>query len=300
MNSKYECYISDEIEKLTSKSRFRTLQKNSEYRVNLSSNDYLSIAKNQSFIEEFNHTVTKKDYYTSSSSRLLTGNSLYYELVEEQLNVLFGKQSLVFNSGYHANLGIIPAVAGRKDIIFSDRLNHASIIDGCLLSGATIVRFRHCDYQHLEELLIEKREHYNHCFIISESLFSMDGDCADVTKLVELKNKYDAVLYIDEAHSFGVYGESGAGICAMNNMVSEVDIIVGTFGKAAGSLGAFAIISPLMREFLINKARSLIYSTALPPLILKWTLFILEKFSDLTDVRNDLIDKGIFFMLPML
>ncbi|HBD95170.1 MAG TPA: 8-amino-7-oxononanoate synthase, partial [Spirochaetia bacterium] len=140
MNSKYECYISDEIEKLTSKSRFRTLQKNSEYRVNLSSNDYLSIAKNQSFIEEFNHTVTKKDYYTSSSSRLLTGNSLYYELVEEQLNVLFGKQSLVFNSGYHANLGIIPAVAGRKDIIFSDRLNHASIIDGCLLSGATIVR----------------------------------------------------------------------------------------------------------------------------------------------------------------
>jgi 8-amino-7-oxononanoate synthase len=212
------------------------------------------------------------------SSRLLTGNHPEYGEVEKLLADRYGKErALVFASGYHANLGILSCIAGRGDAIFSDRLNHASLIDGMRLSGAAWFRYHHLDTDHLAQLLRENRSKFRNAFIVSESVFSMDGDLADLRRLVRLKHEHDAVLMVDEAHAFGVFGDSGLGVCETDGCVSEIDIIVGTFGKAAGSFGAFCVTDGDLGDFLVNHARTLIFATALPPINLAWTRWILAE-----------------------
>jgi len=215
---------------------------------------------------------------TSSSSRLLTGNHPLYDQLEKVLALLYGRESaMVFNSGYHANIGILPALCNRHDLVLSDRLNHASIIDGMKIAEAPYQRYRHRDYEHLEELLSEARGKYRQIFIVSESVFSMDGDLADLSRLVALKEKYEAFLIVDEAHGVGVFGERGLGLCETAGMVQQIDIITGTFGKALASTGAFAVMSSLVREYLLNTMRSFIFTTALPPAILGWSLLTLNR-----------------------
>ena len=256
-------------------------EKNIYYRgkklLNLSSNNYLNFADNEKITKEFLDTVGYKYSLGSASSRLLTGTLPVYKELESLLSGLYKKEAaLIFNSGYHANVGISSALNQKGDVIFSDKLNHASIIDGMRLSEGKFFRFPHNNMEALEHLIKRERENYNNAFIITESVFSMDGDIADLEKIVELKKKYNCYLIIDEAHAFGVFGENGLGIAESLGIIDDIDLIVGTFGKAVGSMGAFVVGSKVFIDFLINKSRPFIFSTALPPICIAFSKWVIE------------------------
>ncbi|MDE6452405.1 MAG: 8-amino-7-oxononanoate synthase [Odoribacter sp.] len=260
--------------------------------LNLSSNDYLGLSTNPRLIEEFRaETDFMALAYSAASSRLLSGNHQYYPLLEDDLAGLYEKEAaLVFNSGYHANIGILPALSGKRDLIVADKLVHASIIDGLRLSDAQMVRYRHLDYEHLQNILAQHREEYENVFIVTESVFSMDGDVVDLQQLCEIKKEFDAFLYVDEAHAIGVRGTNGLGCCEEQACIEDIDFIVGTFGKAFASMGAFVVCEELFREYLVNTQRSLIFTTALPPINVAWTRFILNRMPDFYDLRMKLSD----------
>jgi 8-amino-7-oxononanoate synthase len=223
---------------------------------------------------------------SSCSSRLLTGNSTSYTQLEDYLAQLYNREAaLVINSGYHANIGILPALMDKNDLVLADKLVHASIIDGLKLTEAKVIRYRHNDLEQLQDILEKGRTHYKNVIIVTESVFSMNGDTADIQKLVELKNKYDALLYVDEAHAVGVYGKQGLGLCDTSDTTSHIDFIVGTFGKALASQGAFVICDRIMKVYLVNTMRSLIFTTALPPISLQWTLYVMNKIKEMENER---------------
>jgi 8-amino-7-oxononanoate synthase len=182
--------------------------------------------------------------------------------------------ALVFNSGHAANTGIIPALVGRGDVVFSDRLNHASIVDGILLSGARLVRYPHNDYETLASLM--EKHAKGRSLIVTDGVFSMDGDIAPLDELVTLKQRYGALLMVDDAHGSGVLGERGRGSAELLGVGNDVDIQMGTFGKALGSFGAYVAVSAELRDLLINRARSFIFSTSLPPSVLAASLAAVE------------------------
>ena len=264
---------------------------NGQSLLNLSSNDYLGLGDDKPMLAGYVKEFSATDHaMTSSSSRLLTGNHPLYDQLEQALATLYNREAaLVFNSGYHANIGMLPALSGRHDLVLSDRLNHASIIDGMKIAEAPYQRFRHRDYDHLEELLAGAADRYRQIFIVTESVFSMDGDLADLARLVALKEKYGALLIVDEAHGVGVFGEQGLGLCETTGMVQKIDIITGTFGKALASTGAYAVMNSLVREYLLNTMRSVIFTTALPPVILGWSLLTLSRQSAMARERQDLL-----------
>ena len=239
--------------------------------VNFSSNDYLGLASHprvkaaaQAAIEEF--------HASAGSSRLICGNLEVHERLESQLaRFKQTETALVFSSGYVANLGIITALFGVGDQIFSDALNHASIIDGCRLSRAQVFVYRHGDLNHLEELL-RKAPTARRRLLVSDGVFSMDGDVADLPGLATLATAHDCLLMLDEAHATGVLGSTGRGtiehFVERGQLVAGkqyVDLAMGTLSKALGSFGGFVACSASLRELLINKARSFIFATALPP-----------------------------------
>ena len=227
----------------------------------------------------------------ATSSRLLTGSSYVFAKLECVLAALLRKdKALIFNSGYHANTGILSALASKNDVIFSDKLNHASIIDGIKLSEAKMFRYKHLDYNHLETLLKEHRDEYDTAIIVSESLFSMDGDIADLNKLVELKKKYNAILLVDEAHAFGVFGEKALGLAEEQGVLKDIDLFIATFGKAVGSVGAFCAGHDVLINYLINKCRPLIFSTALPDINVAFSYcMITEIIPNLKKERKELL-----------
>ena len=245
--------------------------------LNLSSNNYLNFADNKLYTEEFLNDGGDQYSYGSASARLLTGTLPVYKELETLLCDMYGKDAaLLFNSGYHANVGVNSSLAVRGDVIFSDKLNHASIIDGMRLSEAKFFRYPHNNMEALEKLLQRERSNFNNAVIVSESVFSMDGDIADLKKLVELKKKYNCILVLDEAHAFGVFGRNGLGVAETAGVINDVDLIVGTFGKAVGSMGAFVVGRRVLIDYLINSARSFIFSTALPPVNIAFSKWILE------------------------
>lgn len=256
--------------------------------INLSSNDYLGLNENSTLRKEFlNSEKIAGLKFSAVSSRLLAGNSPEYGLLEGTIARAYCREAcLVYNSGYHANIGILPALTEKEDLILADKQIHASLIDGIKLSNARMMRYAHLDYTHLESLLKKFRNHYKQVFIVTESIFSMDGDRADLKVLVELKNRYTARLYVDEAHSVGVLGETGLGCAEEENLINEIDFIVGTCGKALASTGAFVVCDSLFKNILINKSRSLIYTTALPPFNLAWTQFIFERLREFSTPRK--------------
>jgi 8-amino-7-oxononanoate synthase len=233
----------------------------------LCSNNYLGLASHPALIEASARGAER--YGTSSgASRLVSGTMDEHELLESEIADFKGTEAaLLFNSGYAANTGIIAALAGRGDIIYSDRLNHASIIDGALLSGARLVRYPHNDYKALSNLM-EKNRGTGRTLIVTDAIFSMDGDVADLPQLVKLKNRHNALLMVDDAHGSAVMGQQGKGVAELQGVSGSINIQMGTFGKALGSFGAYMAGSTELREFLINKARSFIFSTSLPPAVL--------------------------------
>lgn len=204
----------------------------------------------------------------ATASRLIAGNYPALGRFEREFAAFKGTEaSLVFGSGYMANVGMIGALVGRDDLVFSDKLNHASIVDGAVLSRAGLVRYRNRDMDHLETLL-RRAEPSRKKLIVTDSVFSMDGSLAPLSELVELKERYGAMLMVDEAHSGGVYGAEGAGLVHALGLTERVDVQMGTFSKAYGCYGAYAAGSAVVIDYLVNKARSLIFSTALPPMVL--------------------------------
>lgn len=275
-----------------------TLYPNSKKDVlNLSSNDYLGIAADKALHREFLSLISSDAIprFSSSSSRLLTGNHQAYQETEEVLCHLFGSESaLIFNSGYHMNIGILPAISTSNTLILADKLVHASLIDGIRLSKGKHIRYRHNDYEQLESLVKKYSVAFDKIIIVTESIFSMDGDLADLPRLVRMKKQYSNVyLYVDEAHAVGVRGQNGLGCAEEQNCLSEIDFLTGTFGKALASVGGYLICRAFIREYLINTMRPLIYTTALPPINLMWTKFVLERLTLFKNKRNQLNENRL-------
>ena len=293
--------IENELKLLKENNMFRHIspieQKEGEYAVingkkliNFSSNDYLGLSTNKALVEEFcTKFLNSPEFcFSSASARLLSGTSQIYNKLETTVANLFHKDSaLVFNTGYQCNLGVVSTLAGKGDVVFCDKLNHASIIDGMRLSEGTFYRYKHLDYENLEELLKKHRDKYNRAIIISESVFSMDGDVADIDKLIELKKKYNSLLMIDEAHAFGAIDDNCAG---MSNY-RDVDLITATFGKALSSFGAFVVANKSIIEYLTNKARSFIFSTSIPPVNIMWTNWLLTEKKDVVEQQREKLSK---------
>ena len=265
--------------------------------LNMSSNDYLGLASNenlrQSFLQQYADNFPS---FTSSSSRLLTGNFPVYTDLEQFIAQRFQRESaLLFNSGYHANLGILPALTTTKSLILADKLVHASMIDGIRLSQCEFFRYRHNDYEHLKSLLEKNAGKFDRTFIVTESVFSMDGDVADLNYLAQLKTQFpNTYLYVDEAHAIGVYGKNGLGIAEQANVIADIDLLVGTFGKALASMGAYVVCDQILKECLINQMRPLIFSTALPPFNVAWTHFIFERLPQFSKERTHLEQLSAF------
>lgn len=265
---------------------------NDKKMLNLSSNDYLNVSTDKDLIFEFIDKYKNNDefLFSSASARLLTGSSKSYIDLENIFSELFNKEAaLIFNTGYQCNQGVVSSLFSKGDCIFSDKLNHASIVSGLKLSQAEHFRYKHNDYDNLEKLLKEKRALYKNAIIISESVFSMDGDIADIKKLVELKKKYNCLLMIDEAHAFGVFGQNLQGVSSELNLLNEIDIITITLGKSIASMGAICLSNKTIIDYLINKASSFIFSTVIPPINILWTKYLLqEKFDYLKNQKEKL------------
>ena len=262
--------------------------------LNLASNDYLGLATDLHLREEFLDTLKiERALFSSSSSRLLTGNFAEYEQFENSLSIAFGRAALLFNSGYHMNIGILPALCDSKTVILADKLVHASMIDGIRLSNAQYVRYRHNDLQHLEQLLqkYHQDEQVERIIVVTESIFSMDGDETDLAALAQLKQRFaKTMLYVDEAHAIGVRGEQGLGCAEQYGVLDQIDFLVGTFGKAIASVGGYIICDSIIRDYLINKMRPLIFSTALPPISMAWSDFIFNKVLSMQQQRQHLAE----------
>ena len=277
----------------------KTIEIQQQQMLNLSSNDYLGLASDLRLREQFfDETPNAQRLMSASSSRLLTGNFPAYEQLEATLTQLFhGRAALLFNSGYHMNIGILPALADAKTLILADKLVHASMIDGIRLSSAKYLRYRHNDLAHLQQLLMQYHadDNYERIIVVTESIFSMDGDETDLAALVALKQQFAKVmLYVDEAHAIGVRGQQGLGCAELYDVIDAIDFLVGTFGKAVASVGGYLICDPIIRDYLINRMRPLIFSTAQPPICMAWTQFMLNQIVHMQAQRQHLAALSLY------
>ena len=233
----------------------------------LSSNNYLGLASHPEVIKA--QAKALEEFGAGAcASRLVSGNMSLHEELEERIAAFKGtEEAIVFPTGYMANVGTISAVSGEKDLIVCDKLNHASIIDGARLSSATLRTYPHKNMERLEDIL-KKATSYRRKIIISDGIFSMDGDIASLPQLIGLAERFDAILMLDDAHATGILGKAGRGTCEHYGIKKGVHIQMGTFSKAMGNLGGFIAGSKPLVDYIRNKARSFIYSTALPPAIL--------------------------------
>jgi 8-amino-7-oxononanoate synthase len=267
LDSAMEQRISRELDSLREQSQFRTLEISDETgRINLSSNDYLGLSTDTRLKQAVLDAVARTEQVGSTGSRLLSGNSRGWEEIESEFAAFAGTEAAVyFSSGYAANIGLLSSLLKSGDTVFSDALNHASLIDGIRLSGATKVIYPHADLDFLEDALRDCADSPGARVIVTETVFSMEGDIAPLAALVALARKYDAALIVDEAHATGVRGPEGRGVAAEIGVEREMLAIVHTCGKALASAGAFVCGSSALREQLINRARTFIFSTAMPP-----------------------------------
>ena len=260
----------------------------------LCSNDYLGLA-NHPALRKAAEGALKRYGFGAGASRLVSGTMVLHRELEERIAAFKGTESaLLFNSGYAANTGVIPALAGRGDTVFSDRLNHASIVDGCLLSRATVRRYRHADVGHLERLLADAEKSRTR-LIVTDGVFSMDGDVAPLAEIVKLAGRYGAAVMVDDAHGTGVIGENGRGTAEHLGVdMRRIDVHMGTLGKGLGAFGAFVAGSKDVIDLLVNRARPFIYSTALPPAVVVAALAALDIIEREPERRVMLWEKARF------
>jgi 8-amino-7-oxononanoate synthase len=257
---------------------------------NLGSNDYLNLAQHPA-VKAGAIEAIQAAGGSASASRLMSGHLDLHQGLEEGLAAWAGTEAaLIFGSGFLANLGVLQALVGDGDLILADKLNHASLVDGMRYSAGRWYRYRHKDLEHLEALL-KRRTLSRHKYIVSDAVFSMDGDQAPLAELGWLAEKYDATLIIDEAHSFGVLGDKGGGLCRTLPLAQRPAVVVGTLSKALGSYGGFVGCSSKLRSYLLNKARSFIYSTALPPACVGGAVAALAVLKSTPDLGARLMDK---------
>ena len=303
----------DEVKKAGIYPYFHTLESKQDTVVNMEgdrkimigSNNYQGLTSDPRVIEA-SVKATKEFGTGCSGSRFLNGTTALHIQLEKELAEFLGKEDCVtMGSGFQTNLGVISAIAGRKDYIFCDKENHASIYDGCRLSYAKMVRFNHLDYDDLERKIQEVPEDAG-ILIITDGIFSMTGDICDLPRLIEIKKKYGARLMVDDAHSFGVLGKTGAGTAEYFDLVDEVDLIYGTFSKSLASMGGYCGCSKEVAEFIRHTSRPFIFSASITPASLAATLEALhilkaepERVSRLSEVadymRKLLRERGVKF-----
>ena len=270
--------------------------------LNFSSNDYLGLSQNNT-IKNDTIKIIKKYGIGSGSSRLVSGNFDFHEKIERELaKKKKSETTIIFSTGYLANYSILSSILSsnifkKNPIVFSDKLNHQCIYEGCKDKRINFLRFHHNDMNHLEYLLKKNKFKQNPKFILSESIFSMDGDFADIQSLVNLKKKYNSFLFLDEAHATGIYGKNGFGLSLEFN--NDIDCVTGTFSKAFGSFGAYVSCSKNLKSFLINKCPSFIYSTSLPFSLLASIYSGIKIIPKLKNERKKLI-KNSYFLRTML
>jgi len=232
--------------------------------VDFSSNDYLGLSSHPALLAAARDALERYGA-GAGASRLMSGDLAIHHALEEEIASFKGTEAaLVFNSGYQANTGIVPSLLGRHDAVFADQFCHASQLDGALLSRARLLRFRHNDPEHLVHLLGRHRESFRRAMVMTESVFSMDGDRAPLAALLEACRRHRCLFLVDEAHATGVFGPQGRGCVEAEGLAGEVDLVMGTFSKAFGAFGGYLAASRTAVELLVNSARSFIYSTALP------------------------------------
>lgn len=258
--------------------------------LNLAGNDYMGLALHSEELHAEFERLSPRPAMTSSASRLLASDQHYHTQFERYLEELYGRPALLFNSGYHANTGCISALAALPStLLVADKLAHASMIDGLILSRSPFKRFRHNDTESLRRILRQAEGHFSHVVVITESVFSMDGDIAPLKELVALKREFPFMaIYLDEAHGFGCFGKRGLGLAEQEDVIDDIDIIVCTLGKAAASEGAFIIAAEPVRDFLLNTARSFIFSTALSPASAAYSMICVGKLTEMDDERRHL------------
>lgn len=233
--------------------------------VDFSSNDYLGLASDRRLADATAKAAIDHGI-GAGGSRLISGNNPEHDALEADVATFFdAEQALTFSSGYAANIGIIPALVGRDDAIFADAFNHASLIDGCRLSRAAVHVYPHADVAALETLLARHRAESRRALIVTDGVFSMDGDRAPLAGILDLARRFDAWTYVDDAHAVGVIGDRGRGTASAAGLHGDVDVTIGTFGKSFGAAGAFVYGSSTLCRFLLNRARSFIFSTAVSP-----------------------------------
>lgn len=273
-----------------------TVKLDQRWLINFGSNDYLGLSSHPSVIaagKSLSADQPTIDRFGSGASPLVTGYSELHAALEEAIAKFEGVASaIIFTSGYAANTGTIAALANDQDLILSDTLNHASLIDGCRLSGARILVYRHNDPNHVEELLQKHRSDFRRALIVTDSVFSMDGDVAELKSLTETCNRYDADIVIDEAHGTGVFGAHGRGLAEALNMEDKVAVRIGTLSKAVGCAGGFVSGNPELVSFLKNFARSYVYSTSLPLPVVKAAAQAIKLIPGMTDERDQLRERA--------
>lgn len=288
---KLEAELTSGLQTLVTRRQLRSL---AEIRgVNLCSNDYLALAEHPALKAALIEAVTATDRVASTGSRLLSGHALLWSDLEQEFAQFAGTEAaLYFGSGYAANLGVLTALLSKDDIVFSDALNHASLIDGIRLSGARKFTYPHLDLNALEARLRDASSLPGRKLIITESVFGMDGDIAPVRELVELGERYGAGLILDEAHATGVHGPAGRGLAAQHGTTGEAVAIVHTCGKALASAGAFVCGSSVLKSHLINSARTFLFSTALPPYIAGQIRAALRLATQMNEQRQALLENA--------
>lgn len=281
--------IENELNKFREENRFRNVKTNAKNILNFSSNDYLALASDKKLLKDFYSKIDETNLenfkLSSSSSRLIDGSYSCVLELEKEIEKIYKKPALVFNSGFDANSSVIETFFNKNSLIISDRLNHASIYDGCINSGAKILRYNHLDITAIEKLLEKYSKIYDDILVVTETVYSMDGDIANISEIAKLKEKYNFHLMVDEAHSYGVFSY---GIAYLENLISKIDFLIIPLGKGGASVGAFVICEKLYKDYLINKSRKFIYSTALPPINNFWNLYILKNMNFFEDKRKKL------------
>ena len=238
--------------------------------LDMSTNSYLSLHKNVEINSEAMELCGGNLAGNTASRLVATTSSLYDDLEAELASLKHSESALVWSSGYAANVGIITALAGRHTAVFCDRLNHASIYDGIAMSGAILIRYAHCDMNDLAEKLLASNA--SEKIIVTDAVFSMDGDRAPLLDICDCAERFGAMVMVDEAHSTGIFGATGAGLCEEDGVCSRVAVRMGTLSKAIGSVGGFVACSEKLRTYFVNYSRSFVYSTGLPPASLAFAL----------------------------